>query len=425
MNSKAHTGLILLSILALVSGCARKTETETTGDWPQWRGPEGRGVSPLSGLPHTWSTGSANIRWTTEIPGVGNSSPVVSGGRVYLTSAYDREDEPRRVVLSLDLQTGELLWETRVGSAPREARHQLNTSSAPTPAADDGGVYAYFGSVLARLDTGGEVVWRVDVDPDYVRYSRYGAGSSPVLMGDAVVVVQDREFGDTDDVGWFAAYDRATGRQIWRNEWQDTCCSYSTPVVVDRPSGRQLLLAHSGMVAGYDAADGRRLWSVKVKMGQNVPSLAIEGDLVCASGGATRVKSSACMRLGPEGAPEILWQSGKDPAKTASPVLHGGLFFVVSENGVLTCYDAASGTVHWRRRLKGGGYHVSLTAGDGNVYAANARGLTTVLTAGPEFERIAESDLGEGGTASPAFAGDCLLIRTHSRLFCIGKESLG
>jgi hypothetical protein len=388
------------------------------------------GISAAPELPETWSEKSSNIRWRTAIPGSGNSSPIVSGGRVYLTSAVPTagdDSQADRVGLALDFETGEILWQTPVMTAPAENRHRLNTSAGPTPATDGELVVVYFGAVLAALDLEGRIVWKTEIDPDYFEYSRYAAGSSPVLTADSVIIAQDQESVKNDDVGWLAAFDKKTGRQIWRRDWDDTCCSYSTPLIVEHEAGQRLLFAHSGSVEEYDLSSGETLWEHFFPINQMVSSIVADKDVLCVAGGAHNVKGATCVRLsgtGKDTEVEVLWETTQGAPETASPVLYDGKLFMVTSQGIVTCIDAVSGERLWRRRLAGGSYHVSLVAGDGKVYVPNAGGVTTVIALEPEIRVLAENALDRGSTASPAIAGGALLMRTRTHLVRIGKEEV-
>ena len=391
------------------------------------------GLSVEKNLPQTWSADSSNVRWKTEIPGEGISSPIVSNGRVFLTAAHGEQQDGaptearsvKRVVLGLDLETGELLWETPVLAAPLEKKHHRSSYATPTPVTDGEHVFAYFGSVLASVDFGGTLLWKREIDPTYARYSRYGAASSPVLTDAAVIVVQDREYDANDDPGWMAAFEKETGREIWRTDWRHTCCSYTSPLLWGDDSGARLLFAHSGGIAEYDAASGERLWEASYPIGQTVPSPVASGDLLCVTGGDERRRGTLCMRLsgrGKDTKADILWGNPKDTPKSASPIFYDGKLFTLTSAGVMTCWDAETGDRCWQNRIRRRSYHASLVAGDGKIYAIDTDGHATVVAAGPQFELLAENDLGEGSDATPAIAGGCLLIRTARYLYCIEKE---
>lgn len=422
------------AVLILAVGCGQK---EAAGEWPQFRGPAGLAVSDAGPLPTTWSPGSDNIRWRTAIPGSGNSSPIVSGDRVYLTTAIrgkarGTEKPPiQRAVLALDLATGKVLWQTPVFTSPRSKRHQFNTYAAPTPVTDGEALYTYFGSHLTRLTLDGKIVWDKEVEPTahYDRFSHYGTASSPILSDDMIFVAQDQEEPLDDDIGWLAAFDKETGDEIWRQQWNNTCCSYSTPHLWKREGAdEELIFAYSGALAAHDPRTGEKLWEHLYPMWQFVNGLVIEGDIVCALGGAHNQRGNVCMRVtGPSRSAKIerLWHEPRRAPETASPVLYRDKVYAVTSNGVMSCYDLKSGKLHWAEDLKGGrGFRASLVAGDGKVYALPTWGPTAVIDATTnEFKPLAFNDVGEGGNnATPAIGGGCLLLRAEKHLYCVEKE---
>ena len=416
---------IAVAVMAL-TGCA---PSDSAGPWAGWRGPTGMGLSETTELPAMWSRESENIRWDAELEGHGNSSPIVVDGVVIATSAKTMKRKTGKqikgYVTAIDLESGERLWMTELPTRPSEKRHFLNSHAAPTPATDGQRIFVYLGSELAALDMAGNILWTQTVDQTYVKYSRYGAASSPVLVDDMVILFQDREFGHNDDIGWLAALSQETGEEIWRVEWIDTCCAYSTPVV--RPDSGELIIAHSGTVRGYDPATGEILWAENHKMVQTVPSPVIEGDLLAMTGGGNHNRSTLVVRLTGKRAKtetEVLWEiERKYSAKTASPVLVQGIFYVVTEAGVLVAYEAESGKMLYRERLYGGNYRSSIVYGDGKLYITNEGGMTSVVAATREFDLLAENNLGTGSNASPAVSDSCLLLRSPSRVFCIDKET--
>jgi outer membrane protein assembly factor BamB len=411
--------LILVAVLA--GACGDRGPAE----WPQFRGPGGVGLIADSPLPESWSADSANLRWRTEIPGAGNSSPVVGHGKIFLTTAVEENDTVSRSVVAVAADSGNVLWQTVIADEPREHRHALNTYAAPTPATDGELVYAFFGATLAAVDFDGEIVWRREVDPEYRELSHYGAASSAVLAGDVVVVARDREDAVHGE-GWLGGFDRQSGEEVWRRTWVDTCCSYATPLVVDRPAGEEILFAHAARITSYDPSNGETLWSQELTQNQPVTSPTIAGDLLAVFTGADRVRNGAMLRLtggGRDTEVEILWQTSRMIPQVSSPVLLDGLLYTVSDNGIMLCYEAETGKVHWKQRLDGNAFRPSLLAGDGKIYAVDSYARTSVVAAGPEFRLVAHNDLEDPGNASPAFGAGCLLLRTQQALYCIETES--
>jgi outer membrane protein assembly factor BamB len=428
---------VVTAVLLVLAGCGR-----TPAEWPQYRGPAGLGIADAGNLPTTWSAGGANIRWRTPLPGRGNSSPIVAGDRVFLTAAIDGPGEKgqrQRVVLALDLKTGKVLWQREIFTGPRSHMNkQLNTDAASTPVTDGESVYAYFGSHLSRLTKDGKVVWTKEIDPAYQRYTVYGTASSPILAGRALIVVQDQEQTESPDVGWMAAFDRESGKELWRQQWKNTCCSYATPLLWQRPgAGEELLFAYSGALVAHDPQTGKRLWEHPYPMSLIVSGPVVDreigdkgdqGNIACELGGAQNNKGNLCVRVtGPSRSAKVeqLWYEPERAPETASAVLYRGRLYAVTQAGVLSCYDPVTGKLHFAEHLEnGGGFRAALIAGDGKVYAQPTWGPTAVIDATTDaFRVLAYNDLGEAGNnASPAVGGGCLLLRTAEHLFCIEKE---
>ncbi len=331
-----------------------------------------------------------------------------------------------RVVVAVDLAGGEILWETPVFSAPPEQKWDRSTYATPTPATDGERVFAYFGAGIGAVDLDGRVLW-VRRFPHYSQHTRYGAGSSPVVAGDAVVVMQESEAFQGGPPSWLGAFDRETGDRRWRIEPPEAHDSYTTPLLVGAGPAAQLLTATWQTLISYDPATGERRWSHPYPMEQLVASMGREGDLVVVSGGVYGDKVLVAFRVsgdGPDARGEVLWESRRSAATIPSPVVYGGRVYTLTDSGILTCYDAASGETLWKQRLTGE-YFSSLAAGDGKVYATNTEGATTVFAAGPEFRSLAVNDLGAAVYSSPALSGDCLLLRTARDLYCIDPEGPG
>ncbi len=421
---------ILLVVATVSAACSRSETSKTSAEWPQFRGPGGLGTSSDTGLPESWGPDGKGLRWRSKLPGSGNSSPVVAAGRVFLTAAYDVTDSRnyvQRGVVAFDVATGELLWETMLYSAHVEKQHSLNTSAAPTPVWDGSRLYVYFGAVLAALDADGKLLWQRKIDSEYVKYSRYGAASSPVVTENAVIVVQDKESGESEEAGWMAAYDKSDGTQLWRTEWVDTCCAYSTPLIVGSGADAEIVFAHSGKIAAYDPRTGEQLWQHPYEINQMVSGPSVDGDLIAVAGGAHNVKSTHFLRRlgkGKETRIEVISSHLRFAPQTSSPVLYKGLYFTVTEQGVAACYRAKTGELLWNEMLPHGGNHSSLLAGEGKIYIFSDTGRASVVAAEPTYRLVATNDLGEKLTnATPAIAEGCLLVRGKRSLFCIGEKT--
>ena len=435
-----------------LSGCAQET-FESQGEWPEFRGPGGHGRAAEGvSLPAAWAPDSENVRWRAPVDGVGNSSPIVVDGQVIVTVADPTPEELqkkgnapskdlgesgpagpdlRRAVLSFDLATGEPRWRTDVFSAPPEKGHFLSTNAAPTPLTNGEHVWVYYGQYLAKLTLDGELVWNREVDAKYPSHVRYGASSSPIFAGGLVILYQDREWVDTPDIGWAAGFDPDTGDEVWRIEWSDSCCAYTTPTVWRRGEVEDLVLGQSAAVVAYDPRTGEERWSLKHGQLQTVASLTIiDDEVICSLSGAHANKGNLCLRVtgsGDETQVEKMWENLRRAPESASSIFYQGKIYAVTESGIMSCYEPMTGKQLWVGRLKEGrGYRSSLVAGDGKVYAQSTYHVTAVVDAAADdrLEVISYSETPEGGNnATPAIADGCLVLRTSDHLYCIEAES--
>ncbi len=419
--------LPIAAALVLLSGCGG-ADRETT--WPQFRGPGGNAVSTEVGLPTAWEADGSAFRWRFASPYEGLSSPIVAGSRIFLTGERVEEGSSDLRVFALSLESGELEWESSVVSRERESfpqRSVVNSPAGMTPATDGELVFADFGTHLVALDFDGELLWSREIQPDYLELMYYGAGSSLVLTADSVIVFRDRERLDEGVEGWIAAFDKATGESRWRIGWEDTCCSFTTPMVVERAERTEVVAVLSSRVVSWDAATGEEIWRRPITATQPVSSPALEGDLLCVATGAHQRKQTACWQLDADGTPgdEPLWHEKWAPG-TGSPLLYDGLFFILHENGFLRCQDARGGKVQWQTRLPEPPYHASLVAGDGKIYAVSRGGRVSVFAAGPGLRQLADNELPDINVlATPAIADGCLIVRTAESVLCIEDPNAG
>ncbi len=326
-----------------------------------------------------------------------------------------------RAVLCYDLETGAELWNAPVFVAPQERKYDGNSFATPTPCADGLRVFAYFGSGYGCLDLDGNVLWKA-VDPSYPEKTRYGASTSPILFEDTFVVLQDRE-GERG-ASFAMALDARSGDVRWRVTPEDAVDSYTTPVLVPRPGGAELVSVTSNLLYGCDPRSGERLWSLWLPIQQMVPGISFDGDLLLVTGGTHQHHSGHGVRLrgvGAETEATTLWSTRRAIPAIASPVLYGGHFFTITDGGILVCYEPESGEVRWKERLEGN-YWPSLVAGDGKIYALSSEGEITVVRASPEFEVLARARLGEPCSATPAISDGRVLVRTGAHLYCFGPS---
>jgi outer membrane protein assembly factor BamB len=411
-------------------------------DWPEFRGPTGDGhvaargdASPV-GLALEWSE-SNNVRWKTEIPHRGWSTPVVMDGRVWLTTAtVDGHDY---YALCVDAATGEVLHNVPLFhlDSPEPLGNNVNCYAAPSPAIEPGRVYAHFGSAgTACLDaSSGEVLWKRNDLP--CRHYR-GASSSVVPFENLVILTLDGA-----DYQYVVALDKGTGETVWKTdrdvEWNDENITdgeyakyadlakdgdfrkaHSTPLVVDVGGRPQLVSGGAKATFGYDPSTGRELWRVQYDDWSVAPRPLYENGVAYIVTGLMHPELWAVKTDGTGDVTDthVPWRLKTSVAKTASPILVDGLIYMVSDDGVASCVEAASGDVVWKKRI-GGRYASSPIVADGRVYFCNQDGLTTVIEPGREYKLLAANTLDDGFMASPAVAGNALYLRTKSHLYRI------
>ncbi len=385
------------------------------GNWPGFRGPTGDGLSGEQRLPTHWSK-TANVRWKVPVQGVGVSTPVVWGERVVLTASEGRLND-RLHVYCHHRRDGRLLWHTRLfGSAPTDLYAQ-GGMAVPTPATDGQRLFVLFGTGdLACLDLDGKPLWIRSLAEEYGPFrNRWGMGSSPILLGDLLVVQVDHY-----SQSYLLGIDAKTGANRWKTE-RETAVNWTSPLPVKVKDTLQLVLVGTEQVRAYDARNGAELWRVRGPDEQCVASPVAEGGRVFV---ASKEGTFAIRLDGSTGdltASHIAWKNKRDKPFVPSPLVYRGYLYITGDRGFGTCLDAATGKQVWKERL-GEQYHASPVAGDGKVYFASKEGVVRVVQAGAEFKLLATNDMGEEIIASPAISEGDIFLRGTKHLFCIGAK---
>lgn len=397
--------LILLALAASPAGAQ---------DWPAFRGPDGQGHSSELTLPLEWSE-TRNINWKTPLPGLGWSSPVVAGGRVWITTAVEQRGISLRA-LAFDAATGKEVVNVEVfhlGGAAREINPK-NSWASPTPIVDGDRVYVHFGADgTAALTLAGELVWK----NKFEYQSQHGAGGSPVVYGDLLIFSCDGS-----DTAFVVALDKKTGKVKWKTYRRAPADqAYTTPLVIKVGDRDELVSVGAFRAAAYDPLTGKEIWRVNYDDGfSNVPRPVYANGLVYI---ATGFQQPSMIAVRTDGAGDvtkthIAWKLQRGAPLTPSPLLVGDEFYMVNDGGIATCLDAASGTVIWQQRL-GGTYSASPVFAGGRIYFLAEQGVTTVIAPGREFRRLATNPLDGGLLASMAVSGGSLFLRTDSHLYRI------
>ena len=439
--------------VALVSGVLLALPGVSAAQpWPQFRGFEAGVAADDPALPDTWSE-TENVVWVTDIPGQGWSSPVVWGDHIFVTTAMSSDSEPtplaeradptaeggwmqstaalRWVVYDLDVDTGSVRWERTLHTGiPPMARHLRNTYATETPVTDGERVYVSFGAIglLAALELDGTLVWTTEIGvPE--RFQPWGVGGSPALHENRLYLVNDN-----NDLSYIAAFDTATGDEVWRTERAEIE-NWSTPVVWMHDQRTEIVAAGEQRVRSYDL-DGAVLWELGgMSVGGPIATPFVRHGLVYISSGhrssqqrpvfAVRPGASGDISLAPgETSNEyVTWSQPRLGSYQTSGLVYGDHLYTLLDRGFLLCHDARTGVeVYGRTRIEiGSSFAASPWAYNGKIFALSEAGDTYVIQAGPEFELLGKNSLNDLAMATPAVARGSVFIRTQSKLYRIGK----
>ena len=410
-----------LLVLLLIAGASALAQAE---DWPQFRGPTGQGHATERNLPLEWSE-THNIIWKVPVPGLGWSSPAVANGRVWLTTVVESKERRGRVSASLralayDIATGRELVNVEVFRLDDAGYvNPKNSRASPTPIVDGDRVYVHFGAEgTAAVSTSGEILWTT-----HLRYeSQHGNGGSPTLYRDLLIVNCDGNGGEA----YVIALETATGKTRWKTARRRPADqAYSTPLVITVGQQDQLVSVGAYRAAAYDPLTGQEIWRVSYGDGfSNVPRPVFGQGLVFI---ATGFQTPSLMAVRPDGKGDVTrshvaWTIARGAPYTPSPLLVGNDLYYVSDTGVLSLADAMSGQIVWQQRL-GGNYSASPVFADGRIYFQSEEGMTTVITPGREFKRLAVNRLDGATLASMAVSNGSFYIRSHTHLYRIGGRS--
>ncbi len=392
-------------------------------EWPQFRGPGGRGRSTAAGVPVRWSE-TDSIAWKTAIAGEGYSSPVIAGNQVWLTSSHD--DGKSLHAVCVDRSSGEIIHDAEV-LRPEAAgpKHKLNGYASPTPVLDGDHVYVHFGARgTVCLDTDASVVWK---KTDLPFHAPQGAASSPVLHGNHLILCCDGI-----DRQFLVALDKRTGDVLWnqpRLHFKKASgghpldgMAYSTPLILEVDGVTQVLSSGADHAASYDLQTGKELWWIGYKGFSLVGQPSFENGLfyMC---GSIKLDHHAIYAIRPGakgqiGKEHLVWQNSTGIPHVPTPLVVGGEIYVVHDRGTAMCLDARTGDVVWKNRL-GGNFRSSPIEINGRIYAPSEEGLTVVFEAGREFNVLARNKLDAGIRSSPAVAGRSLFLRSDTHLYRI------
>ncbi len=397
-------------------------------DWPNWRGPSGDGSTGETNLPTSWAQ-TNNVLWRVSLPEPGNSSPIIWHDKVFLTQAAGN----RRTVLCLDRGSGTVLWQAGpTYDLPEETMKESNPYCSASPVTDGDRVIAFFGSAgLYCFDFKGEQLWHTDTG----KISHmFGTASSPCLSGDLCFIYVGP--GDKQSI---VAVNKHSGKIEWRSNALSPAAdeaatistngppvgSWSTPMVIDNGSHRELIMSFAFRFGGYDTATGKLLWQHGgLGLQTYVTPLFTDGMLVTMSG-----TTSLAVRppKTTNGKPELVWTQEKGKFRFGSGVATDRHLYYLSENGLAECWEKSTGKVLWQERLRGPGKKTSswssLSKAGDFIYAPNQSGDVFVFAAEPEFRIISTNSISEPTNASLALGQNSIVMRTDKAVWCFSAES--
>ncbi|MBL8177751.1 MAG: PQQ-binding-like beta-propeller repeat protein [Bryobacterales bacterium] len=413
-------------------------------EWWGFRGPGGNGVLELKTLPAEWGE-SKNIAWKAAIPGKGHSSPILAGGRVFLTTSVEGEtipgkkavkhviggetfvhpqtaSEDKRVALhalAVDAASGKILWNHKVYDGDvYDGRHQFNTFASPTPITDGKTVFFYFESQgLYAFDFEGKALWKMSVGG--VAKLGLAAGTSPVMAGGVIVLQADEDNGEKS---FLYGVSPKNGEIVWKTK-RDVSVTYNTPVVVKNGKDDVVVTAATEHVIAYDAASGKELWRGP-GIGGYAAASPVSGLGLVFPNSYHPVKKLMAMRVDPKAGERVAWQYEKGTAYVPSPILYGEHLYLMTDSGMLSCLEAKTGKVVYegKRLPKPGKFTASPVAFDGKLLLTNQDGDTYVVQAGAEHAVLGTNSLGEAVYASPALDGDSIYVRGAQHLYRIRRQ---
>ncbi len=423
-------------------------------NWPQFRGPGATGVSEGGQMPATFdATKAANVRWSTPIAGLGHSSPVAWGKKIFVSTAVSSaaksetryglygdvapvKDDPKHTwkVFALDSETGRVLWErTASEGIPKVKRHPKSTHADSTPVTDGKHLVVLFGSEgLYCYDLNGKLLWKQDLgvldsgwfyDADY----QWEHGSSPIIFKNLVIVQ-----ADVQKDSFIAAYDIKNGKQVWKTAREEVS-SWGTPTVYEGKTRAELITNGSKAIRGYDPLTGKELWRLTPNSEVTTPTPFVAHDLIFVTSGYAPIQPIYAIRLGATG--DISLKDGKDSNDfiawskqrggpyMPTPLVYGDYLYTCSNQGVITAYNAKTGERIYQERVggKGGAFTASPVASDGKIYFSSEDGDVFVVKAGPKYELLATNSVGEVMMATPAINNGLLIVRGLNHLFAFGQ----
>jgi outer membrane protein assembly factor BamB len=411
----ARTALGALAALLLAAMPARAQE------WTRFRGPNGTGISSATTVPVQFT--EKDFNWKVQLPGVGHSSPVLWGKKLFLTSAEAASG--KRHLVCLNAADGKLLW-LRTHTFPSYATHKLNNFASGTPAVDAENVYVIFGTaesfVVHAYDHSGKPLWQQDLGSFSVQH---GAGNSPVVVGDIVIVAKEPDMAE----GVIAGLDRKTGAVRWKRERPSREVPYATPLIYQPKDGPAEVIIANGVhgLTSLDPRTGETNWQTKEGFKVRTvasPVLLPNGLLFQTAGNGGGVRQAVAVKPGSKKSGEpgtVAYTVTRAVSYVPTPIVVGDRLYMWGDAGIVTCMKADTGDVVWSERAEGN-FFGSPVCVNGKLYAISQKGELVVIDTGDQFKPLARIDLGETSHATPAVADGVMYLRTETHLISVGGK---
>jgi outer membrane protein assembly factor BamB len=414
MNQMTNLRLLTIILLFLIVNSVSVTKAQ---NWPGWRGPNGDGTSIETSLPIQWDS-VTNVLWKSRVPGIGYSSPVIWGDKLFTVTAFIETQE--KVLLCYNSKNGDLLWQKTVLNTRFENKHDNNSYASGTPATDGSLVYVSFldgeDVVVAAYDFSGKQIW---ISHPGTFSSPHGYSCSPVLFEDKVIIN-----GDSQGASFVAALSQTDGHTIWKIPHEKPAHSFSTPIFRKMAGKMQLIFCGNKEIISYNPSNGSRYWFVSGPSEDFCSSPVYNektGLVLVSSAWPVRI----LVAIKPDGDGDVtkshvIWQSRKGAFYVPSPVTADNYLFTTMTDGKVHCIEAATGKILWIEDL--GLQYSSPVFANGLVYMPNDNGVITLIKPGPTFNYIAKNSIGERMFASPAISNGKIFLRGFQHLYCIGKK---
>lgn len=415
-----------LAVLICLTGCLSLLAADA--DWPRFRGPNGSGIAVGAKPPTTWSD-AQNLKWRTELPGPGTSSPIVVGERVFLT-CWTGTGAITRQLVCVQRATGKILWAKSIASEATPDRYDgfltEHGYASHTPVSDGEKVFVYFGrGGAAAFDLEGNQLWHAQLGND-ANGKNWGSAASPVLYKNTVIVTASEEGHAV------VALDKATGKEVWKATGSALEYVFNTPVLAGSDTQPELMLALPDELWALNPDNGKLRWFAATGLPGNIaPSVVVGEGVVFAFGGFPQLGAVAYRTggRGDVGQTHQLWIT-RNSTYIPTPVLHEGRLYVVTDQGFALCLDAKTGEEVFKERLPGasatgrGGkpFYASAVLAGGNVYAVSRRNGTFVIAAKSQVQLVAQNTFASDPTqfnATPAVSGRQLFLRSDKFLHCV------